>query len=227
MVPPKLTRRVVPVALGIAMLAVIVAAALTPNFGFVRAQSNSQYGGGGAGGFSSLELSIIALLLVLIAVAAIALLVAVRRRRRRGGGGGLGGEGTQLPPWEPGTSVQPAYTPGAPPTQEVPPPQAEPFAPAGAATYYEPPAAPPAVGPSPFAPRGRARATPEWAEQEPASAAGAPAAGAPEAETAAEEPDIDRLMEELDQISDDILKKTPPKKGSSLSGKSDQGSGSA
>ena len=50
-------------------------------------------------------------------------------------------------------------------------------------------------------------------------------AGAAAAEPAGEEPDIDRLMQELDQISDDILKKTPPRKGNASGGGSGQGSG--
>ncbi|MGA7860874.1 MAG: hypothetical protein WCB19_03345, partial [Thermoplasmata archaeon] len=56
-----------------------------------------------------------------------------------------------------------------------------------------------------------ADAGPEWAE--PAAPATVGAAAGTAAVMDQSEPDIDRLMKELDQISDDILKKTPPKKG--------------
>jgi hypothetical protein len=233
MSPGKLPRRFLPVALALAMLAVIVAAALTPNT-LGAAQAVCQYGNcGPASSFNPLTFALIGVLVVLIALAALALIVAMRRRRRRGGGGGtLGPPPGEMPPWQPGpggpeTTQAPPEQPSMPPSQT----QAEEYASSGVSATYAPvppspayppappapPPPPPVVAPPPPPPSTRGRATkprtsaPEWQEQEDlaAGAGGGAAVGA--AAGGGEEPDIDRLMQELDQISDDILKKTPRK----------------
>ncbi len=184
--------RVVPVLLGLAMLAVIIAAALSPNAGLVKAQTNTQYGSG-PGPDNTLTYTLIGLLAVIVAVAAL-LLAVVLRRRRRGGGP------TTMSTWQGGTG------PSGPeePTEGFGPEAGVAMAPpTGAAEYYEGTSPPPP-------PSGGAGQ--EWVEQRPPPLP--PAAGPATAEEIpAGEPDIDRLMAELDQISDDILKKGPGKKG--------------
>ncbi len=184
--------RVVPVLLGLAMLAVIIAAALSPSAGLVKAQTNTQYGSGGSTPDNTLTYTLIALLAVIVAVAALLLAVVVRRRRRGGGP-------QTMSTWEGGTGPEP-------PTEGSGPEMGVAMAPpTGAAEYYEgtSPPPPPSGG-----------AAPDWVEERPPPPL-PPAAGAATAEEIpAGEPDIDRLMAELDQISDDILKKGSGRKGS-------------
>ncbi len=198
--------RVVPVLLGLAMLAVIIAAALSPNAGLVKAQTNTQYGSGGSNTDNTLTYTLIGLLAVIVAVAALLLAVVVRRRRRGGGPqtmstwqGGTGPSGPEQPAEGFGPEMGVAM---APPT--------------GAAEYYE--------GTSPRPPPSEG-AGPDWEEERPPPSM-PPAAGAATAEEIpAGEPDIDRLMAELDQISDDILRKGSGKKGAGASEPPDTESG--
>lgn len=190
-------RRLVPTLLGVAMLAVIVLAALTPNIGVSSAQVNAQYTSKSSSN-TTLEYALIGVLVAAIVAALVGLLF-FQRRKKRGGGGAAGGAGG-VTAWQEPPSGGPA-----PPTGGTG--GAGQMAPAGAvagggagmaaaATTYDETSAPAETGP-------------EWVE--PAAPATVGAAGAPAAGES--EPDIDRLMKELDQISDDILKKTPPKKG--------------
>jgi hypothetical protein len=73
-------RRVVPVALGVGMLVVILAAALAPNTGAIPAQSNCQYGACSSS-TTPFPYWIIGVIAVLVAAALIALLLFTRRRR--------------------------------------------------------------------------------------------------------------------------------------------------
>ncbi len=173
-------RRIVPLALGVAMLVTVVAAGLAPTVGGVVAQSSCQYGDCSSGSASPFPWWIVAVVIAVFVVAALLGLLLFRRRP----------PSQPSPPeaWEPpaGASAAAAPTAGAPP----PPP----VAPAGT------------VAP---APRAAAPAYVETAEDvgqvPPAAAAGA-GAGAAAGEA---EPDIDSLMAELDKISGEILKKAP------------------
>lgn len=107
------TSRIIPVALGVAMVGVIVAVALSPNTGAVPAQSSCQYNQcvGGTG----LPWWAFAAIVILILVALAAALILLRRRRTppRGGlkpadipsGPTAGASGGATPP----PSTRPAY----------------------------------------------------------------------------------------------------------------------
>lgn len=174
-------RRIVPISLGLAMLAVIAAAALVPNAGAVPAATNCSYGQcPSSSGLSPWELASIGAVIVLGLL--VGLFVLMRRRRRPPAEGMSGGPAG---PASPPSGVMP-------PTAPAPPPPGG----AGADSYVETPddvgAPPPEMAPPP------APVTPA------AAAAAAPAAGE-------SEPDIDSLMAELDKISSEILKRTPKK----------------
>ncbi len=187
------------------MLAVIIVAALTPNVGVVSAQVNAQYTSVNQTP-TLLEYALIGILVVAILAAIIGLLV-FRRRNRGGPGGEAGVAAWQQPPGgSPGSEAGTGYTGG---------PGGGGLSPAGAAGYE---AAGAGVGVGAGVAAGAydesasPEAGPDWVEP---AEAGTLGAGAGAAAMSGEEPDIDRLMKELDQISDDILKKTPPKRGSS------------
>lgn len=206
MAPSTRRRRIVPIALGVAMLAVVVAAGLTPNVGVVSAQAPAQYTSASSG-----VQPWVYGLIAGIAVAAALLLALVLMRRRRS-------PPPSAPPvqaWQEG----PPSTggPGAPP---APPP------PGAAPAYLESPEdvghAPPPVPPPVPAPKTGATG----ATVATGAAVGAPAGAA----TAEGEPDIDSLMAELDKISGEILKRAPKKgsgagNGSSSPPPSDEGPG--
>lgn len=188
---PPWVRRLIPTALGAAMLAIIVVAALSPNVGIGAAQPNCQYNCSNVQN-NTLEYALIGVLVAAIVAALLGLLIFQRRRKRGGPGGGA------VAAWEqPSGPGGPADTTGAPAYSETPP---------GGATYYG--AAGAAAGASTYEEATTpAETSPDWAEAAP------PAAAVSSIPMDEAEPDIDRLMKELDQISDDILKKTPPKKG--------------
>jgi len=177
-------QRMVPLGLGVAMLATLVAAALSPNIGAVPAQSNCQYTTCTSGTSTPFPWWIVGVIAVIVVALLAAYLTFGRRRPPSGGGKGPAA-------WEPPAG---ASAGGAAPT-EGPTTPASPAAPAGgeagAPPYLETPedvgAVLPAVG---------------------AGAAGGAAAGTAAA-GAEEEPDIDSLMAELDKISGEILKKAP------------------
>jgi hypothetical protein len=73
--------RTVPVALGLAMLAVVIAAGFFPNTGSVQAQSNCPYGG--CASSSAIPTWELVSILVLIAAGVIAAALFLMRRRRR------------------------------------------------------------------------------------------------------------------------------------------------
>jgi hypothetical protein len=176
------------------MLAVIVIAALTPNIGAATtAQVNSQYGSGG--GFSgTLEYALIGVLVAAIVAAIVGLLIFQRRKNRGSGGVAAWEQPAGGPPGTGPADQQMGGTRGM-----------APIAPAGAGMSG---AAAPVYDES----TPPAETSPEWVEPEAPATIGAAAGGATVMDES--EPDIDRLMKELDQISDDILKKSPPKKGS-------------
>ena len=175
--------RIVPIALGVAMIAVIVAAGLAPNTGAVTAQGNCEYGQCPAN--TGIQWWVFAAIAIVVVAALGAALILLRRRRTPPMGGGA-------PPAAAGPTG-PAGG-GAPPTP-----------PAAAPAYLETPEDVGATLPSvPTAPM------PKVPPASAGAAAGGAAAGT--AAAAGEgEPDIDSLMAELDKISGEILKrpKTP------------------
>jgi len=173
--------RIVPLALGVAMLAVVLVAGLFPNAGTVQAQSSCPYGGCSTP--STVPVWEYVSILVIVALAAIVALLFVMRRRRppraapSAPAAAAGGAPAPLAPWAEGPPPPPSGAPAAP-----------------AAAYIETPEdvghPPPTVGP-----------TAPPAAAPPAGAAGGAEAGS----------DIDSLMAELDKISTEILKKAPKK----------------
>ncbi len=166
------------------MLAVIIAAALTPNLGAAAAPSAVQPASNynqspSSSGLSGLDY--VAIAVVVLAVAVLIAYVFLRRRRPPSAA-------PSVQPWQGGPA------PGAAPPPAAPPP---PPPPAAIPAYLETPEdvsqAPPPI------PAAKGAAT--------GAAAGA-AAGAASAEA---EPDIDSLMAELDKISGEILKRAPKK----------------
>ncbi len=172
------------------MLAVIVVAALTPNVGVVSAQVNSQYTSTMPAN-TTLEYALIGVLVAAIVAAIVGLMIFQRRKKRGGGGAGGVAAWQETPGGGPGTGPGMDTTGGA-----------GGLAPAGAAVGG-------AAAVSTYDEAAPAETGPEWAE--PAAPATVGAVSPPPMDES--EPDIDKLMKELDQISDDILKKTPPKKG--------------
>ncbi len=170
-----------PLALGVAMLAVVIAAALTPNLGTVSAQTNSNYNHSSSSPTGLSTYAWLGIAAVAIIVALLVALLLLRRRR------------------QPPAAAPAAAAGGAPPGAGGPSPPAAP--PAAAPAYLETPEdvgqAPPVIPatPPPAAAGG--------------AAAGAAAGGA--AAGAEGEPDIDSLMAELDKISGEILKRAPKK----------------
>ena len=177
-------RRVVPLTLGAAMLAVVVAAALSPNLGAVPAQTNTQYTSQTSQGLSTWVIAAIAGV-VIVAALALVLLLFMRRRRPPPAA-------APVQPWE-GGGAAPGGAPPAPPAPPPPPPAPPVALPAYLETPEDVGQAPPPVPPRPVVGAG---------------AAGAAAAGAAAEEA---EPDIDSLMAELDKISGEILKRAPKK----------------
>jgi hypothetical protein len=179
-------RRVIPVALGVVLLAIVVAAGLSPNTGAVPAQGNCQYGQCVAG--TGLQWWVLAAIVIIVVAALGAALFLMRRRRSPPRSG-------MAPPPPPGP------TSGAMGGRSTPPPPP----PAAAPAYLETPAD---VGRSlPSVPTG----APATAAVGGAAGAAGAGAGAAAGEG---EPDIDSLMAELDKISGEILKrpKSPPDK---------------
>lgn len=179
------------------MLAVVVIAALTPNVGVGAAQAQCQYNCTSSGP-TTLEYALIGVLVAAIVTALVGLLIFQRRKRGGPGAGGVAAwEETQGGSPGPGPSMDDTGGTGG-------------MAPAGAtlggmgaaaaAPSYDEAAPPVEVGP-------------EWAEPAAAATVGSADVAPIPPPMDDSEPDIDRLMKELDQISDDILKKSPPKKG--------------
>ncbi len=179
------------------MLAVVIAAALSPNTGVVQAQTNAQYNQS-----PSSTVSPYLYVGIGVAVALAALLVALLlmgRRRRR--------PPSPPPPqlWQGGPSAPTTAAAVAPPPPSPPPPSPPP--PAAHPAYLE---TPEDVGQA--APTGPIVGT--------GVGAGAAAGAGAEAE-----PDIDSLMAELDKISGEILKRAPKKGPGSVP--ADEGTGAA
>jgi hypothetical protein len=112
-------RRIVPLALGVGMLAVVLAAALAPNTGAIPAQSSCQYGTCPSS-TTPFPWWIVGVIAVIVAAIAIGLLLLTRRRRPPTGtpaawtppAGSTGAvEGAATPPAGPsgGTGASPAY----------------------------------------------------------------------------------------------------------------------
>lgn len=178
----------VPVVLGLAMLATIAAAGLSPAVGGVPADTSCPYGACPTPNQSNSPL-LLQITLAVLVIIAIALAVIVWSRSRRGGGG-AGPPITQWSGSEPpsGASGETAAVEPEVGADELAAGVAGGAAGGAAAAAYmesesDVGAAPPEVA-----------APPE------------PAAGAPGGEA-----DIDSLMKELDKISNEILKRRGPK----------------
>jgi hypothetical protein len=106
-------RRIVPIVLGVGMLAVVLAAALAPNTGAISAQSNCQYGTCPSS-TTPFPWWILGVIAVLVAAAIIALLLFTRRRPP------AGAAATQVPPAASAGGAGPGGpTPPAGPTGEA------------------------------------------------------------------------------------------------------------
>jgi hypothetical protein len=193
----------VPIILGSAMLVVVLAAALTPNFGSVAAQSSCPYGNCTSGSGSAFPWTWLFVGLAIIIAAIILALLLISRRRRN--------PPTSTQPWVPGGAGSTGGAPGAPGS----PPStgtAGVGAAGGASPAYVETASDVGTVPATAAVVG-------------AGAAGGAAAGYAEG-SAAGGGDIDSLMAELEKISGEILKKgQSPKKpnGDSTEGTSEAG----
>jgi hypothetical protein len=174
-------RRIVPLALGAAMLAVVVAAAFAPNAGVAAAASNCTYGQcpSSSNSVPIWELATIGAVVVLVALVGLFLLM--RRRRSPPPEGAAMAASGPVPPA--GASQSSAGMGEFPETPEPPMGAASP-------SYVE---------------------TPEDIGTPPPTLGGPAAGGAAAAGKAEAEPDIDSLMAELDKISGEILKRTPKK----------------
>jgi hypothetical protein len=188
---PHRLRRALPSLLAVGMLVLLLVVALAPETGALPAQSDCQYGNCSTASNTTPLWAWAAVGLFLLLLAALVAILLVRHRRRGGGGA------SSQPPPEATFSPQ-VGTPPAPPEGSAVPAAAV-AAPAGVAAAAAPAyleteddvSAPPTVMPA-------------------AAPAPAPAAAAPEG---GEEPNIDSLMDELDRISGEILKKEPKGKG--------------
>ncbi len=166
------------------MLAVVIAAALTPDVGVVQAQTTGGYVQQSS--TNALSPYVIGAIVAVVLAAILVALFFMRRRRPP-----TAAAPAAVQPWESGGA------PGAGPA--APPPSA-------------PPAMAPVAPPPPAAPAYLE--TPEDVGQSPPVVPAPKAAVAPPPAAAEEgEPDIDSLMAELDKISGEILKRAP-KKGS-------------
>lgn len=192
---PQRLRRALPGLLAGGLLALLLAAALAPGTGALPAQSDCQYGNCMPTQNSTPLWAWAAVGAFLVLLLALIALLLVRHRRR--GGGGASSE---------------------------PPPEAT-FAPQGGAPPLGPEdgVLPAAAVAAPAAMAGAA--APAYVETEedvaapptvmPAAPAPAAASAAPSVPEGSEEPNIDSLMDELDRISGEILKKEPKGKGPS------------
>jgi hypothetical protein len=172
----------VPIALGAGMLGTVVAAGLAPSIGAVAAQTNCQYSDCSAATTSPFPWWIVALVVAIVVVAALLALMLFRRRPPAN------------PPapeaWEPpeGASASSPTGPSPPSAAPVDAAALGGAAVAGAAVAG-------AAAPASYV------EGPEDVGQAMPVVAAAPAA--------ADEPDIDSLMAELDKISGEILNKAP------------------
>ncbi|MFZ1024191.1 MAG: hypothetical protein WAN87_08655 [Thermoplasmata archaeon] len=190
----------VPIILGSAMLVVVLAAALTPNFGSVAAQSSCPYGNCTSGSGSAFPWTWLFVGLAIIIAAIILALLLISRRRRN--------PPASTQPWVPGGAGSTGGAPGSPPSTGTTGVGAA----GGTSPAYVESASDIGTVPATAAVVG-------------AGTAGGAAAGYAEG-SAAGGGDIDSLMAELEKISGEILKKgQSPKKGNgdSTEGTADAG----
>jgi hypothetical protein len=215
------SRAIVHLSLGLGMLAVVVAAGLSPNTGIVQASSNCTYGQCPASS-PPFPLWAVGASVAAVVVALLLAFLILRRRRRPGqppsewegppgaGGGPAGG----APPYEDAAFAGAAAGTAAAATpmwQEPPPPEAEPGA-APTADYLEP-STPPEPEPAPtIAPEPVPAPMPAPIPAPSLPPVGGKPPPTPPAATDEAEPDIDSLMAELEKISGEILKQKPKKK---------------
>ncbi len=210
-----LRERLLPALFGLAALGALIGGALAATAGPVVAQSNCQYTSCSttSPGVPTWVWASIAAIVIAALVAALLIFQHERRRRKPPAGPP---EGSETEPDGSGASVA-----GGP--EATPPPGAAGEALAGSGLGAAGAAVVSSTDPGP----GAAAGAPDYVEgpedvggptavmatPSPATAAAAPAAAG--AADAAEEPNIDDLMDELDRISGEILKKDarPPKGG--------------
>ena len=184
---PHRLRRALPSLLAVGMLLLLLAVALAPETGALPAQSDCQYGNCSTASNTTPLWAWAAVGLFLLLLVALVAILLVRHRRRGGGGA------SSMPPPEAAYSPQGGTPPASTESAAVPAAAVAAPAAAGAAAapaYLETEddvSAPPTVMPAAVPP--------------PTPAAAAPEGG--------EEPNIDSLMDELDRISGEILKKEP------------------
>jgi hypothetical protein len=111
-------KHVVPVALGLAMLFILIGAALSPNTGAAPAQTTCPYGvcPTSSNGIAPWEIALVVILLLLAALIAVLLL----RRRSRGGPPGEETEAGMAPPGAGGPGMTPLEPPIIAPYVELP-----------------------------------------------------------------------------------------------------------
>jgi hypothetical protein len=187
----RLKRRLIPASLGVAMLVVVILAALAPNTGTVRADTTCQYGNCATTTPTPIWAYIAVVAIILVAAILAALLILRQRRKRPPAAAapwaeteaGAGGAGIAA-------GVEGPYGP-------------EPEAPA-APSYLE--------GPEDVAADSTMQPPPARAASR-AAVGGAVAGEAAAGGAASDEASIDSLMDELDRISGEILKKDQRGKG--------------
>jgi hypothetical protein len=180
------TGRVIPVSLGVALVAVIVAAGLAPQTGAVPAQGNCEYAMNCVSG-TGLQWYVFAAIAILVVAALAAALILLRRRRSPPASG--------VKPYEPPSGPTPGALGSSPPPPAASPAYLESPEDVGAGL---PVVAPPVAAATPVVVAGAAGA---------AAGAAAATAATPAAAAGEGEPDIDSLMAELDKISGEILKR--------------------
>jgi hypothetical protein len=176
------------------MLVVVLAAALTPNFGSVAAQSSCPYGNCTSGSGSAFPWTWLFVGLAIIIAAIILALLLISRRRRN--------PPASTQPWVPGGAGSTGGAPGGPGGAGSPP-----------STGTSGVGAAGGTSPAYVETASDVGTVPATAAVAGAGAAGGAAAGYAEG-SAAGGGDIDSLMAELEKISGEILKKgQSPKKG--------------
>lgn len=204
-------RPLLPVVVSTGLLLLVVVAALLPNLGIGGATANCSYGSCPSSTAPNYNTYYAALAVLAIVAVALGILLFMRRRR----GGSSPGPLTEAEPATPSSGAPSA--PGGPePAEQMAPDAASGTVPAAAVAA---PAVPAAAG----------AAYIEGPEDVGAAPPAALGAAAPAAAAEGGSEDIDSLMQELDKISGEILKRPATKKDGTSSGEptDDEGTSSS